>query len=469
MKKSKKTVFSEADLTPVAGSFRDPAGWVMRGLGSTVYRVVAEPGQRDFETLTSSGLSDYLIAKNQLVSHEVVTRQNGKTILLCQKIPVITYPFEWSFSQLKDAALLTLAVQKVALRYGMSLKDASAYNVQFLLGAPIFIDTLSFEKLDEVSPWVAYQQFCQHFLAPLALMSYVDKDLLQLMRVHIDGVPLPLASKLLPARAKLRPGLAIHIAAHARAQVIKASDHSGKAAIRTSHNARAAIIDSLERTVRQLFVRRSKTEWADYYDNTNYSVDALDEKARLVSAMVKKISPSNALDLGGNTGRYSRLLADGGIATICADIDPNAVEANYVQTKRAGETNMLPVLVDLTNPGGGLGWANGERESIVERFQTDLVLALALVHHLAISNNLPLESIARYFAGFGDHLIIEFVPKEDSQVQKLLTTRKDIFPDYTPEGFEKAFRQHYRLAGANPIKGTSRILYHFARASDGKK
>lgn len=449
-------------------SFRDPSGYIYYDENGSLMRKINDSGLEDFRFLVDSGLYERLVNKSLLIPHKEVKQLNRVKIsnstisIKPEKVSTVSYPFEWSFSQLKDAALCTLKIQKYALRYGQTLKDASAYNIQFHNGKPLLIDTLSFEKYKNTEPWKAYKQFCQHFLAPLALMSYTDVNLSQLMRIYIDGIPLEIAAKLLPVRAKARLGILLHISAHSRAQKAK-SGVGQKQSARVTKSGMLAIIDSLERTINKLKLSKSNTEWMNYYGNTNYSADATDKKLDLVVKFVSSLKAKKVLDLGGNNGKYSRELNKLGIETICTDIDPNAVEFNYKSLKHSGETLMLPLVIDLVNPAGGLGWANTERSVITERFACDASMALALVHHLAISNNLPLLRIAEYFAEFSPHLIIEFVPKEDSQVKKLLSTREDIFTEYNIEGFESAFSKVYTTIDKKKIPGTKRTLYLFKR------
>jgi SAM-dependent methyltransferase len=366
------------------------------------------------------------------------------------------------FSQLKDAALATLQLQKAALKHGLILRDASAYNIQFVGGRPQMIDTLSFDVYVNGQPWVAYRQFCQHFLAPLVLMSYVHPDLLQLMRVHIDGIPLPIAAKLLPAKARFNFGLLTHISLHASYQKRHESTEKRPAAA-VSTMSLEGLIDNLERTIRGLKLRVSKTQWGDYYTNTNYTDASFKQKSEITEAYLRDIQPQRVLDLGANDGSFSRIAARLGAEVISADIDPLAVDANYLQVTAGHEEHLLPLLLDLTNPSPDLGWANQERSSFTSRAQSDAVLALALIHHLAIANNLPLEMVAAYFAQLAPRLIIEFVPKSDSQVKRLLATREDIFPDYTPEGFERAFEHHYRIVEQRPVQGSERLMYLMER------
>ena len=374
----------------------------------------------------------------------------------------MSYPFEWSFSQLRDAALLTLDVQRRALTRGMSLKDASAYNVQFLRGKPILIDTLSLETHKEGAPWAAYRQFCQHFLAPLSLMARRDIRFGQLFRVFIDGVPLDLASSLLPKTSWFRPSMTMHLHLHALAQRRFAGGSSGGSSSKTttiSTRSLAALIESLAGAIRSLRWTPTGTEWADYYSDTNYTDEAAAEKQRLVSAFHDRVAPTTLWDLGANTGRFSRLASQRGISTVAFDIDAAAVEKNYRDIVSSGNPNELPLVLDLTNPSPAFGWAGQERLSVAERGPADLVQALAIVHHLAISNNVPLVKISAYLAQLGRALVIEFVPKSDSQVQRLLRSREDIFDGYTRGGFEAAFAEHFTIEAAELIRGSERVLY----------
>lgn len=229
-----------------------------------------------------------------------------------------------------------------------------------------------------------------------------------------------------------------------------------------------ALIDNLERTTRRLSWTPEGTEWGNYYQDTNYSDEAHLHKHSVVKKFLNNISPRLVWDLGANTGLFSRIASQAGIPTIAFDIDPGAVELNYLQQKADKDSNLLPLLLDLTNPSPALGWENQERESLYQRGKPDVVMGLALIHHLAISNNVPLEMIASMFSSLAPWLIIEFVPKEDSQVQRLLATREDIFENYHQEGFENAFLKFYNLVSVEEIKTSSRRLYLFERTKSPK-
>jgi len=450
----------------VGGSFRDPSGHLFMH-GGRIYRQINEAYRNDYDHLIDSGLYEKLTKDRLLVPHSTVGNELAPTsaykVIQPDPIPFISYPYEWCFGQLKDAALLTLGVQQIALEHGMVLKDSSAYNVQFLRGRPILIDTLSFERYQEGEPWVAYRQFCQHFLAPLALMGYRDVRLSQLFRVHIDGIPLDLASRLLPRRSRLKVGLLAHIHLHAKSQKRYADRTVDRRGRKVSRRSMLGLISSLHGTVSGLHWRFPKTEWGEYYEDTNYSAAAMKHKAETVSAFLETIKPGVVWDIGANTGEFSRIAAEKGALTISSDVDPVAVEKNYGRTKEDNDSNILPLVVDLTNPSPAIGWANEERFSFTKRGPVDAALALALVHRLAISNNVPFDLIARFTSSMCRSLIVEFVPKSDSQVQRLLSTRKDVFAEYDREHFEPAFADYFVIEESVSIKESQRILYRMTR------
>jgi hypothetical protein len=457
----------------LTASFRDPSGFLFSRQG-TLYRQINHVYRENYRALMDSGLYGELVDAKLLVPHEEVSIEPedpsaAYLVLQPETVQFISYPYEWSFSQLKDAALTTITIQKHALKYGLSLKDCSAYNIQFHNGRPTLIDTLSFEIYHEGEPWVAYRQFCQHFLSPLALMAYRDVRLGLLLRIYIDGIPLDLASRLLPAHTRLRFSLLSHIHLHAASQRHYADKAIDKSTVtrRMSETALQGLVDSLESGVRGLSWKLAETEWGDYYQAThNYSSQAIDHKKKLVEQFLDQINPRSVWDLGANTGLFSRLASSRGISTLAFDIDPSAVEQNYRRCVSEGATQLLPLVLDLTNPSPGLGWHNQERMSLLERATPDAAIALALVHHLAISNNVPLDLLARFFSQLAPWLVVEFVPKSDEQVQRLLATREDIFPNYNFEGFEAAFSSYYAIHAATQIQGSERKLYLMERLQD---
>ncbi|MEM9623358.1 MAG: SAM-dependent methyltransferase [Pseudomonadota bacterium] len=472
-----------AQSTQLPSSFRDPAGFVFKH-NNAVHRLITAAGLADFDALHGSGLYDALVTRGMLVAHEEVhapliepglERQASK-VILPEQVPYVSYPYEWSFSQLKAAALLTLEVQKLALDHDMSLKDASAYNIQFVGVRPIFIDTLSFLPLQADQPWVAYKQFCEHFLGPLALMSCVDIGLNKLAVSYLDGVPLQMVVSMLPRRTWFNYAYLTHLHLHARSQ----SRHANAAATsgqvkqaRMSKRMLYALNESLLNAVRRCVAKDLHTEWSHYYEDTNYSLQAMDAKARQIDLWLgQHVAPGSVVhDVGANTGYFSAIAAQHAELVVAHDIDMFAVDKHFnALSKEGGENNasqqnILPVHLDFCNPSPALGWGGMERESLFDRCGTGTVMALALVHHLAIGNNTPLAAISEQFARLGDKLIIEFVPKGDSQVDRLLASRPDIFPEYTQAGFERAFAQHFQQLDAAAVEGSSRRLYLFKRIS----
>ena len=463
----------------LAASFRDPAGHLFEVDGQ-IYRQINACYFDDYRALMDGGLYSALTQDGRLIPHvERPDMAPNETTLIIEpeQIGYVSYPYEWCFSQLKDAALLTLDIQQTALEHDLSLKDASAFNVQFHAGRATFIDTCSFETLDPSRPWVAYRQFCQHFLGPLALMSYADPRARKLMLGFIDGIPLDLSARLLPGRSRLRYSLLAHIHFHSRAQERHAD--AGQQAPGNSQpkpmskTLLTALVGSLRGAIEKCVLPDSlTTEWGEYYEGTNYSLDSMTHKETLVAEQLRKHTPKGGTvhDLGANTGRFSRIATHHAGLVVSHDIDELAVEQNYLASREANRTggsainsdgSLLPLVLDLTNPTPAIGWHNEERSAFKERCGADTMLALALIHHLAISNNTPLAKIAASFAELTKVLIIEFVPKGDSQVDRLLATREDIFDQYDQTNFESAFAEYFDLLEQHPVEGSQRVLYSF--------
>jgi len=452
----------------LGSSFRDPAGFVFFREGQLL-RQINKSYQKHYDMLMISGLYEKLQNQQAIIAHQEVSNSSDSTAyktIAPKKLPFISYPYEWCFGQLKDAALLTLEIQKIALDHGMTLKDASAYNIQFDQGKPTLIDTLSFETYKEGQPWQAYRQFCQHFLAPLALMHYSNMHAGRLSTIWLDGIPLDIAASFLPAKTKWRFSTMMHIHLHAKSQKHYERKETASTQAMMSKFQMLSLLDSLTTTIKKLKPHKQNTEWGDYYDRTNYSDDSIADKKIIVTQFIKQISPTSVWDLGGNDGHFSRVASELGIPTISFDIDPVAVEQNYQQVKAKKETHILPLVLDLTNPSPAIGWANAERDSLTARGPAHTLLALALIHHLAISNNVPFEKIAHYFSQLGNNLIIEFVPKSDSKVQFLLKSREDIFNSYDVQHFEESFQQYFSIVKKQQVMHSERIIYLMRKAHD---
>ncbi|MBN1688980.1 MAG: SAM-dependent methyltransferase [Candidatus Omnitrophica bacterium] len=454
------------DSSKIVSSFRDPSGFLFIRNGK-LYRQINPGYKQDYDLLMSSGLYEILVGENLLVSHEEIEcpGENPKEcykVIAPEPIAFISYPYEWCFSQMKEAALATLKIQKMAIQAGMCLKDSSAFNIQFSNGCPVLIDTLSFEKYREGKPWVAYRQFCQHFLLPLMLMVHCDVRFHRLSQIHLDGIPLDFGSRLLPFWTYFLPSYLAHVHLHALSQRFYGKKFVAASKVESgafSKSAMLGLIDSLEKIVLGLRWKPSGTEWAEYYGTADCNAEGLEKKKAFVRGYLKEKKPGIVWDLGANTGVFSRLASDVSNQVISFDVDPAAVEKNYALCRKEGKKNVLPLVLDLCNPTPSIGWELRERASFFERPPADLLLALALVHHLAISNNLPLDYLAKLFSRLGKFLVIEFVPKEDIQVERMLSVREDIFPQYNEAGFEQAFSQYFHIENRVKLEPTGRTLY----------
>lgn len=409
------------------------------------------------------GLYDLLIKKNWLISHVEVFDAElqfaDAIIILPQQIPVITYPYEWSFAMWQDAALLTLNIAKEAIDKEMLLKDATPFNIQFVKGSPVFIDTLSFELYSPEKPWVAYRQFCECFLAPLLLQQYCHADMGKIFTLYPNGIPLEILVSLLPKKAKWNLHTYLHIYLQA-ATVTKADKiKNAKAATKFSKQKMLLLLNGLITYVARLHVKKAKTNWDDYYASTILSDEYLQEKTKLVTSFLSTISYSSIIDLGANDGHFSLLFKNTATEIIAVDGDANCINKLYSTIRNQKIKNILPLINTLHTPSPAIGWNNAERTSFNERIKGDVVLSLALIHHLAIANNLPFQFIAEWFALMGKYLLIEFVPKTDEKVQLLLQNRQDIFTNYTVTNFENVFSKKFKIVQQQKIKGTERILY----------
>lgn len=450
------------------GSFRDSAGHVYVGRNA-VLRTIHEEFAPTWKHVEESGFLDHAVASKLILPFAEVSpiRGSWKT-LESPLLPFISYPYEWCFAQLKAAALHTLTLLDTALSHGLVLRDATAYNIQFVGTQPVFIDLLSFEPWQKDRPWKAYGQFCRHFLAPLALMALRGPECGKMLTSWLDGIPLPTASALLPWKTRFSPSLALHLHAHARLEKKYADARTASRKLKQTRFSEKTIPNlsqSLRLAVEGLNLPASlHTQWGEYYTDTNYTEAAASDKKQWLERVVAETAGTRelAIDVGANTAVYSQFLAESYQQVLAVDVDYLAVEKLQLELSQKGSQNILPLVVDLCNPPPAIGWNNDERPSFLARCRADYVSALALVHHLRFTGGIPLTEIAACFAGMtksGGLHVLEFVPMEDSQVQRMLAARTDeTFSDYSLEACLGAFEKHFTLISQHNVRESARVL-----------
>lgn len=448
----------------LSSSFRDPSGYVFKD-NQTIKRVVLPIYFDQYKALQDSGFYKKVIQHGLLIPHVESKNNNNFIELVPKKIPFINYPYEWSFNQLKDAALHTLKLQRYAILNGFTLKDASAFNIVFHQGKPIFIDTLSFDFYTKDSPWKAFKMFVMHFLSPLALANYHGPSIFKLLQTHIDGLPLSLTTSLLPWKTRLNPILFSNIyllhqaeKKFLKSRVKKIGQVNVKKASHLKH------LDTLYNYINKLQFQQN-TEWSDYYDEIHYKKSSLQFKIDIITKWIQNSKSKTVVDIGGNDGTIARAFAKMIDLVIVCDKDEIAVDANYLQIKKNKESNIIPLIMDVLQPTPSVGYDNNERFSVIERLielKPDCTLALALVHHVALSGNVPFVKIADFFSKFSDNLIIEFPQKNDRMVQLLLSRKMDFqnhFDYYCEEEFEESFKSFYNINQKIKIPEANRVLY----------
>jgi precorrin-6B methylase 2 len=416
-------------------SFRDPSSQVWTGAGMT-FRDIHPCYFRTYKLLNDSGLYQELTERKLMVPHEHVSFSDYRITIRPEEIPFISYPYEWCFGNLKKAALTTLDVNIVALKHGMILKDASAFNIQFN-GKWKLIDTTSFEKYEDGQPWMAYGQFMRHFVLPLVFCQYRGSRYLKLSQIYLDGFPLEMIRDL-PVRSflDLKTDLFVHsfrLARESKPRTLK-------------KEYLVQLLERLKGYIEGLHCKREKG-WSAYEPENDYT-EAKKEAVRLALGTTQ----GNLLDIGANKGTYSLMATRMGKHVVAIDRDYDCVDMI---------PDVLSLVVDLSNPTPAIGWSNQERKSFLERARFDTVLALALIHHLCIGNNIPLEKVAEQLRWMTkDRLIIEFVPDTDEKA--LLLARDRIFPAYSQAIFEEEFGKRFTLRGKKVIGDSCRKLYIYS-------
>lgn len=463
-----------AEAAADEGSFRDPSGHVYTIEGQ-IYRTVLEPAAPAYTALRTSGLLDELQREGWLVGTEEVPRDilgragaNAIHVVRHQRVPFISYPYEWPFPALKAAALFHLDLQIRVLQRGFSLSDASAYNVQFNGTAPVFIDLLSLRPYRPGEYWAGYRQFCEQFLIPLLLCAYLGVPHNAWLRGSPEGIPVADFVRLLPLSRRISPRVFLHLVAQARlAEKARNSKSEAIGKVRRGKLSEAGykgILMQLRRWIEGLQPARSGgSEWGDYAESNSYRPEEYEAKRAFVVAFAEAVKPPVLVDLGCNTGDFSLAALEAGAGyAVGFDGDHKALDRAFARAQQA-RLRFLPLLMDLANPSPDQGWRQAERKGFGARGRTDGLIALALIHHLAIARNIPLDQAVAWLTSLASTGIIEFVPKDDPTVQTMLALREDIFPDYTEDNFSTLLGHHGRIVAKSRISGTGRTLYRYER------
>lgn len=428
-------------VTLEQSSFRDPAGRVFVEDGE-YYREISQSYWPEYKKFMQSGLFDKLIDDGLLLPH---VEKKGY-IIKPEQLGFISYPYEWCFNSLKQAALTTLEINLTALDFGMILKDASAYNIQYHNGKWLLIDTLSFETYQEGKTWSAYGQFLRHFYLPLMLTVYRSPDFIRELSLHFDGIPVQSGIKLLPVKTIFNAGALLHLHTHRIKNLSSANGH------KTSKQNIVMITRHLKHNITRMFCK-ADSAWTHYEEQTPYTKS----KSNVVKTILKELSKSSLCDIGTNTGKLASAASSLGHKVVAIDRDHGCIEKLSWR-----DSDLLPLVIDLTNPTPAIGWANTERKSFLKRAKFDTVMALALIHHLCIGNNVPLFKVAEVLASMTKHsLIIEFMPPSDDKAQLIAKDR--VFPQYDQTIFELAFSRYFKTVATHNMEDTKRIIYHMEK------
>ncbi len=454
-----------------SGSFRDPGGFILHH-GASVFRVILPDAVPLWKRFVSSGLPDELESAGLLVptserphAAEILEGEvpPGSVVVEHERIPFVSYPYEWTFEMLRAAALLQLEIMERCLRRGWILKDASAYNVQFRGTRPVFIDLLSFSPLSEGEPWAGYNQFCRMMLYPLMLEAYKHIPFQPWLRSDLEGIDPAVFDQMLKGATRLRKGVLTHVTAQAYLQrKLSSTQHSVRQQIKSAGMTSDMIrrnVRGLRTLIEGLAAPRYSTTWGDY-SRTHYLQEALQQKENFVRHAMAGRPLELVWDLGSNDGRFSRIAAESAQTVVAMDSDVAAVDGLFRTLREGKVANILPLLVNVANPSPAQGWAGTERASLSDRGNPDLTLALALVHHLVIAANVPVPALLQWLSTVTRELIVEFVSKDDPMVRRLLLNKDDTYTDYNREAFEGALHRHFRVVHAAEIHGGTRFLYH---------
>ena len=456
-----------------SGSFRDPAGTIFY-INDRIFRKINKFGLDRINFLEKEKILEESIKRKYLIQTKILNDDEknklnlniSDVILEHIKIPYISYPYEWSFNQLKTAAIFHLDFNLFLLDLGATLIDASAFNIQYIGSKPIFIDILSIEKHVDGEPWKGHKQFCENFLNPLILKSKKGIKFNNWFKGNLEGIQTDDLDKILNIFDKFSYNIFIHVYLLNKLDQKFTSNKSLKPINKKKNFSKKnliLILRQLKRFISKLEDHKSISTWDDYSKNNSYTELEENKKKQVVEEFIKKNNFNLIADLGCNNGEYSELsLKNGCKSVIGFDFDINTINQAY-KTALSKNLNFLPLFFDASNPSGNIGWNEKERKSFKTRAKFDAILALAFKHHLAIAKNIPLNEVINWLVSLAPTGLIEFVPKNDLTIIKMLELKGDIFPNYTTENFENALSLKSKILSKNKVSESGRIIYEFKR------
>jgi hypothetical protein len=436
-----------------------------------VYRALSPAGLEEWRALAESRLWRELLDERLVVATEEaeldgvpeLLAYDAAAVLRHERVPFVSYPYEWPFSMLKDAALLQLELNRRALAADLALKDASPYNVQWRGTRPLFIDVGSFERLRPDEPWAGYRQFCMLFLYPLMLQAYKDLPFHAPLRGSLDGIA-PHDARAILAGERFRKGVLSNVLLHARLES-RYAGAEGREVKRDLKRAGfgkellAANFAKLEKLVARLEWRPGETAWTGYAEDNTYDAAATEAKERFVREAAARRRVTLAWDLGCNDGRYARIAAESADLVVALDADHATVDALYRRLREERREDVLALVMSITDPSPDLGWRGRERAALERRGTPELLLCLALVHHVCIAGNVPVRELLDWLRSLDAALVIEFPDRSDPMVQRLLGGKREgSNPDYARDRFERALDERFEVDRSTTVSAT-RTLY----------
>lgn len=463
-----------SNISQDPGSFRDPLSRVYIS-GDKVVRAFTAEGAKDIDAVWQKKSIQNALKSGELIESHIVDPASvglsapWTSAMTHPLVPFISYPYEWTFSMLKDAALLQLKITSDALADGVGVKDATPYNVQFIGSRAQFIDAGSFEKRKKGDPWYGYKQFCEMFLYPLMLQGYLGVGYQPFLRGAVNGISPDTMRKLLPGSLrKPRKGRFTHVVLHAAAQNRFADSNVDvkKASAKAGMNPQVllATMKKLTKIVQKLSLGDKKSTWSNYSERGHYIESSLDEKQRFVRDAVASAPRSQVWDIGCNDGVFSRIAAAHSDYVVAMDADPLVIDRLYNTLKAEKNEKILPLYVDMSDSGGGIGWRGQERPGIFDRGNPNIVLVLAVIHHLAITFNIPLASQLDMFRDLTPEMVIEMPHADDPMVKKLLINKREgIHDDFNLEEFERLLTERFEIKSKMLLSSGTRTIFHVVR------